>query len=74
MLGPAALRRTESEIDALDSRFDEERLTCCPSCAFGDAYTSLTDRAARQRFMLVVNLRKRGDMRDLRRARYLAGY
>jgi len=61
------LAETVREIDRLSNRFYTEGFSCCPSCAFGDSYTSLCARAERQRIALAVNHVRAGNIEAARR-------
>jgi hypothetical protein len=67
----AALRRHQAVVDEMRERFSRERMSCCPSCAFGSRYTKACDQCERTAEVLVRLLRKRGRPEDLARARSL---
>lgn len=61
----AALRRHEVGVDTMSDRWRRERMPCCPSCAFGEAYKAAADQCDRTRRWLIILLRKRGRPEDL---------
>jgi hypothetical protein len=60
-----ALKRTQAYIADLDQEWAEQKMPCCPSCAFGSRYATLAEKAESQAEWLVALLRKRGKRSDL---------
>lgn len=58
----AAMRRYRVELDRMAS---EARFACCPTCMFGTAFGSVSDKSERCGKWLQILLKKRGSKRDL---------
>jgi hypothetical protein len=70
----AALKRHEAAIREMDEEWARLDGVCCPGCMFGERHSKACDKAERTRAWLVVLLRRRGTLADMRWAKALESW